>query len=82
MARSIAERRALDRRAAARKYHIYRDIMGNREYADELVERKGVHYFAKRKVHCSCPLCTAKTGRDGFTVADLRNIQRVSYVED
>ena len=79
--RTKAEKRSNDRKHAARKYHIYRDILRNGEYADELVTRKGMHYFSKRKVHCSCPLCSAKTGRDGYTIADLRNIQRVCYVE-
>ena len=48
--REITRRKARNRRALARKiYHS--DV----DYYDNL------HQFSKNKIHCSCPMCSAKT---------------------
>lgn len=53
-----------------------------------------LHQYSKNKVHCSCPLCSAKTrnkayGRRNamapkinYTISDMRKIQRLEYVDD
>ena len=78
MNRNKAERRHLERRAIARKYGI---LKATNYCGLVLAEKKGLHSLSKGKIHCSCPLCSGKTGRDGYTIADLRKIQRASYTD-
>lgn len=48
--RDITRRKALSRRRLARKIYPYGD-----DYYDNL------HQYSKNKIHCSCPMCSAKT---------------------
>jgi hypothetical protein len=34
-------------------------------------------YLSKGKIHCSCNLCSAKTGKKNYSVNDLRKIQHL-----
>ena len=55
-----------------------------------------LHQYSKNKIHCSCPLCSAKTRNKGhrrykagnyapskfYTASDLRKLDKLNYVED
>ena len=76
MRRNTAERRHLDRIKALRKRKIVcLTWIDGSEFADS----KPLHYFSKAKVHCSCPLCRAKTKYNGYTVSDQRKIDAGNY---
>ena len=49
--REITRRNALNRRDLDRRICPYSD----RDYYDNL------HQYSKNKIHCSCPMCSAKT---------------------
>ena len=57
--RTRAERRKNDYNKAIRKKDIA-DSYGNNLYDN-------LHQYSKNKVHCSCPLCSAKTSKYGNT---------------
>ena len=54
-----------------------------------------LHQYSKNKIHCSCPMCSAKTRNKGrhrnhgrgyepsinYTIADRRKIDRANYFE-
>ena len=39
------------------------------------------HRLAKSKIHCSCPMCQAKTRAIGWKHSDKVKIERCNYVE-
>ena len=49
-----AHNRDVSRRKALRKRRIAREICGWEMYDN-------LHQYSKNKIHCSCPLCRAKT---------------------
>ena len=53
--RDITRRKALNRRALARKIYRYSE----EDYYDNL------HQYSKNKIHCSCPICSIKTRNKG-----------------
>lgn len=53
--RSMTRRKALNRRALARKIYRYSE----EDYYDNL------HQYSKNKIHCSCPICSTKTRNKG-----------------
>ena len=59
MYRTSAERRHNDIVKALRKRQICRKYYGW-EYYDNL------HQYSKNKIHCSCPMCAAKTNTKYF----------------
>ena len=81
-------------RKAKRKQRITEEVYGDglsHPYYDNL------HQFSKNKVHCSCPICSAKTRNKGkrrhgagrrapsinYKISDLRKIQSMdSQFED
>lgn len=62
---------------ALRKRRIDQDIYGflNREHG----YYKNLHQYSKNKIHCSCPICSVKTRKDGLKISDLRKIQKLEY---
>ena len=96
MKRSTAFVREMAWRHAIRKRRISKEIYGcswaNKEweYYDHL------HQFSKNKIHCSCPLCSAKTRNKGkrrqkvhgyspslnYKISDLKKIQRLDFSEE
>ena len=52
-----------------------------------------LHQYSKNKIHCSCPMCSAKTRNKGnskhkgmsrpinYKISDIRKIQKLEYVE-
>ena len=67
MRRNEAERRALTRRAAARKDFIVRYIYRDKDWADRR--------HAEDKPFCSCYLCRFS----GTTHQDMKSLERCSY---
>lgn len=55
--RHRGNRRDVDRSKAKRKLRIIGETWGNRS-----TEGFVFGYFRKGKIHCSCPMCSAKTG--------------------
>ncbi len=41
-----------------------------------------LHKLSKGKVHCSCPMCATKTKKDGWKYSDLKEIERMDYVDE
>lgn len=39
---------------------------------------KNLHQYSKNKIHCSCPLCAAKTRTNGWNIKDLRRIEAMN----
>ena len=92
--RSRGYYRDVSYRKAKRKQRITEEVYGDglsHPYYDNL------HQFSKNKIHCSCPMCSAKTrnkkrrknnGRGfapsiNYKISDLRKIQSMdSQVED
>ena len=78
--RTHAEKRHNDWRKAIRKRNITRSWHLNQEYYDNL------HQYSKNKIHCSCPLCRAKTaknkqvygsGAKNWPISDKRKIEEM-----
>ena len=56
---------------------------------------KNLHQYSKNKIHCSCPMCSAKTRNKGsrrtlhanyspsinYCISDLRKVQSMNYEE-
>lgn len=38
--------------------------------------------LSKGKVHCSCPMCAAKTKTNGWKHSDLKEIERMDYKDE
>jgi hypothetical protein len=43
---------------------------------------KNLHQYSKNKIHCSCPICSAKTRNKGHKISDVRKIQKLEYKDD
>lgn len=53
-----------------------------------------LHQYSKNKIHCSCPMCSAKTRNKGnsknkgmarsinYKISDLRKIQKLEYQDE
>lgn len=83
MYRTSAERRHNDWTKAIRKMKICRDNYGW-QYYDNL------HQYSKNKIHCSCPMCSAKTGNllwgsssrhngKNYSIKDLKRYDEMMY---
>lgn len=86
-----ARNRDLSRRKALRKRRIAREIYSYKGYTCEYYDN--LHQYSKNKIHCSCPMCSAKTRNKGkrkqtahgwypsknYTHSDLRKLIRLEY---
>lgn len=82
--RTRAERRKMDAHKAIRKAMIAHWF----NFSDV-----PLHYYSKGKLHCSCPLCRAKTNRrtsmfgtcarlgNNWAIADIKKLDAMSYRE-
>lgn len=66
MTRNRGEKRKIDFTHALRKRKKAEII--DCPYYDNL------HQYSKNKIHCSCPDCSAKTARDGYTNTDKKKL--------
>ena len=37
---------------------------------------KSLNQLVKGKIHCSCPMCSSKTKKDGYSHSDLKKITK------
>ncbi len=87
--RTMAEKRHNDYVKAIRKRRIDREtspLCWNHDWYDNL------HQYSKNKIHCSCPMCSAKTnnrGRKGswepnttWSITDQKKLNALAYQED
>lgn len=89
--RKMAWRHARRKRCIARQvYKAWHWGEIDWDYYDHL------HQFSKNKIHCSCPMCSAKTRNKGkrrqsahgfapslnYKISDLRKIQRLEFSEE
>ena len=74
MRRTKAERRHNDWKKIHHKEYIIRNIWRDENWFNDAFAGKE-HYLSKNKIHCSCPICTAKTRRDGYKISDLRKLE-------
>ena len=70
--RRKAERRRNDFLKARRKQKICQEIYGFEWY-------KYLHMYSKNKIHCSCPICSAKTKTRNLRLRDRRELDRLEY---
>ena len=85
--RDVSKRKALRKRRIAKE--IYHESPEH-PYYDNL------HQYSKNKIHCDCPMCSAKTRNKGkrrqlvrgfapslnYKISDLRKIQRLEFSEE
>lgn len=83
MPRTRAERRKADFHKASHKRYIVHHVYGFRNgWYDNL------HEYSKNKIHCSCPMCSAKTNRrrkfdlHGYSLQDQRRVDEMDFEED
>ena len=78
--RATAERRHKNMAKAIRKKKLSKIIYGDYELY------KNLHQYSKNKIHCSCPLCAAKTnsryfqgfhrlGKKNWDIKDLKKLE-------
>ena len=80
MSRGIAMNRHNSLRKAIRKYNIVKHVYWDgADLADHLVREKGLHFFSKGKIHCSCPICSTKTKKDGYKHSDIKKLEKLAY---
>lgn len=84
MYRTSAERRHNDWTKAIRKMKICRDNYGWQYY-------NNLHQYSKNKIHCSCPMCSAKTKGNflwgsssrhngkNYSIKDLKRYDEMMY---
>lgn len=85
-----ARNRSISYRKALRKKRLSDQIYRGAPYYDNL------HQYSKNKIHCSCPMCSAKTRNKGhrrnhswnydhalnYKISDLRKLERLNYVDE
>ena len=70
MTRDRGEKRKIDFTHALRKKKKAETIRVNRDYP----YYDNLHQYSKNKIHCSCPDCSGKTSRDGYTNSDKKKL--------
>lgn len=70
MTRDRGEKRKIDFAHALRKKNKAETIRVNRDYP----YYDNLHQYSKNKIHCSCPDCSGKTSRDGYTNSDKKKL--------
>ena len=74
MSRNRAERRHNDWVKIHRKVDIIKNIYKDESWYDVAFAGEE-HRLSKYKVHCSCPMCSAKTNRNGYKISDLKKLE-------
>ena len=92
MSRTQAERRHNDWKKAIRKRKIVHEVYYS--LPDDIWGwYNNLHQYSKNKIHCSCPICSAKTKNKGRrrqvcknycpsfnpSISDLRRIEQMDY---
>lgn len=69
--RSKAEKIKNDYKHIARKQRIIKEVYQGGFSEDVL---KQPHRLSKIKVHCSCPMCSVKMNKDGYSHSDKKKL--------
>lgn len=75
MRRTKAERRHNDWKKIHKKANIIKHVFVDGEEWFEGFWEHQQHRLSKEKVHCSCPICSAKTKDRGYKASDLRKLE-------
>lgn len=75
MRRTKAERRHNDWVKINRKAKIIKNAFYEGEQWFNDVYAGKEHILSKDKIHCSCPMCSAKTNRNGYKFSDLKKLE-------
>ena len=67
-----ADRRDIDRRKALRKKHLSENFWS---HASDYPYYDNLHQYSKNKIHCSCPMCSAKSKNKGARRNKRQNYQ-------
>ena len=95
MRRGLYFNRKMAWRHARRKRRISKQVYCS-FMNDDWEYYSNLHQFSKNKIHCSCPMCSAKTRNKGkrrqlahgfvpslnYKISDLRKIQRLEFSEE
>lgn len=90
------ENRRLSILKALRKKRIDHDVYCKYYYRGTVKDEtagyyKNLHQYSKNKIHCSCPMCSAKTRNKGsskhkgmsrpinYKISDMRKINKLEY---
>ena len=85
---TTAEKRHNDWKKAIRKREIDRNAQGSSTVKHDMYDN--LHQYSKNKIHCSCPICSAKTrktkkpygkGGKNWSPADQRKIEEMNNQE-
>ena len=96
MRRGLCFNRKMAWRHARRKRHIAKMVYASWHDESDWEYYSNLHQFSKNKIHCSCPMCSAKTRNKGkrrqlahgfapslnYKISDLRKIQRLDFSEE
>lgn len=64
------------------------------DHSDTYGMYDNLHQYSKNKIHCSCPMCSAKTRNKGgskhkgmspsinYKISDIRKLQRLEYSKE
>lgn len=74
MRRTKAERRHNDWMKIRKKANIIKNVWNDEEWFEGFW-RHQEHRLSKEKVHCSCPMCSAKTRKNGYKISDLKKLE-------
>ncbi len=75
MSRNRAERRHNDWVKIQHKAKIIKNVYYDGEQWFDDVYKGKEHILSKDKIHCSCPMCSAKTNRNGYKISDLKKLE-------
>jgi len=81
MRRTKAERRHNDWRKIHKKANIIRHVWEDEGWYKDFWGKQ-MHRLSKNKIHCSCPMCSAKTNRNGYKISDLKKLESLQYSLD
>ena len=78
MRRNKAERRHNDWKKIHHKAQIIKNVWRDKTWYDDFWEPQQ-HRLSKDKIHCSCPMCAAKTRKNGYKISDLKKLESLQY---
>ena len=82
MRRTRAERRHNDWTKIRKKANIIKHVLWDGEEWYNNYWESQEHRLSKGKVHCSCPLCRAKTRIEGYKISDLKKLEKLQSSVD
>ena len=78
MAHDRAYHRFKDEVKKQRKIHIIHELWDRRSWEWLQTKPRRLGQLVKGKVHCSCPDCNPKTGRNGWKISEYKRLVALS----